>query len=209
MYTYKFIHAYRFIHVFVYSHMFLYVYMFRTVSHCCSPSRTRTHTLSSPVSSAPSLSGTRAIGAEGRSLQQVLQDACVSIREIKHTHPSTRSLSHTRTHAFAASRSLAPFTPTQYFPAPPPLPIFPENLVGLDADISEWGAACPPPPPPFCVVPLGLDDETVRQGMLASHSLAVFEVEIPGENLCVCIGACVCVWLSVFLSVCLSDCLTV
>jgi len=81
--------------------------------------------------------------------------------------------------------------------------------VGLDADISEWGAACPPPPPPFCVVPLGLDDETVRQGMLASHSLAVFEVEIPGENMCVYMCACVCLCLSVCLSVCSSVCLSV
>jgi len=119
-----------------------------------------------------SLLGTRAIGAEGRSMQQVLQDAVNSIREIKHT----------RTHTSAATRTHPPPAPptpththqhTQNFLTPPLLDECPLKL----AASPDVGSPFSTPPP--LALP-SLDDETVHAGLLTSQTMAVFELEIPG-----------------------------
>ena len=97
--------------------------------------------------------GRRAVGKDGRSAQHILADAVQYIRDIRKRRTGTAADARARSALLGAVLRNVPF--------PPPTPSLRQN------DCTQWRCAF-------------IDEDTIRSGLLSSHTMACFLVEMPG-----------------------------
>jgi len=108
--------------------------------------------------------GRRAVGKDGRSAQHILADAVQYIRDIRKRRTGTAADARARSALLGAAASWPPalgVAVLRNVPFSPPTPSLRQN------DCAQWRRAF-------------IDEDTIRSGLLSSHTMACFLVEMPG-----------------------------